>query len=38
MNRGGETPMYLEKGKKSILNGYWNLYVPKDFEEYLRGI
>jgi len=31
-------PLYLIRGKKSRLNKRWNLYIPEDFEEKLRGI
>ncbi|MFQ6052036.1 MAG: type IV toxin-antitoxin system AbiEi family antitoxin domain-containing protein [Candidatus Hydrothermarchaeota archaeon] len=37
-NHLGKTPLYLEKGKSSSFNENWNLYVPKDFKEYLRGV
>lgn len=32
------SPQYLVRGKKGSLNKRWNLYVPEDFEEKLRGI
>jgi len=31
-------PQYLIHGKRGPLNKKWNLYVPEDFEEKLRGI
>lgn len=31
-------PRYLIHGEKGPLNKKWNLYVPEDFEEKLRGI
>jgi predicted transcriptional regulator of viral defense system len=31
-------PQYLIHGKSGPLNKKWNLYVPEDFEENLRGI
>jgi len=31
-------PQYLVRGAKSSLNREWNLYIPEDFEEKLRGI
>jgi predicted transcriptional regulator of viral defense system len=31
-------PQYLIRGRKSRLNKRWNLYIPEDFEEKLRGI
>lgn len=31
-------PQYLIRGEKGPLNKKWNLYVPEDFEEKLRGI
>ena len=31
-------PQYLIRGLKGPLNKKWNLYVPEDFEEQLRGI
>jgi len=34
----GRTPMQLERGRPSLLNKRWNLYVPEGFEEHLRGI
>jgi predicted transcriptional regulator of viral defense system len=36
--RIGHAPCYLEKGQPSHLNQEWNLYIPKRFPEYLRGI
>ncbi|HLE74640.1 MAG TPA: type IV toxin-antitoxin system AbiEi family antitoxin [Candidatus Bathyarchaeia archaeon] len=32
------SPQYLICGKKGPLNKRWNLYIPEDFEEKLRGI
>jgi predicted transcriptional regulator of viral defense system len=32
------SPHYLIYGKKGPLNKKWNLYIPEDFEEKLRGI
>jgi predicted transcriptional regulator of viral defense system len=32
------SPKYLIYGKKGPLNKRWNLYIPEDFEEKLRGI
>ena len=37
-SRARPTPQYLVKGQKSSLNKKWNLCVPDDFEEKLRGI
>jgi predicted transcriptional regulator of viral defense system len=34
----GSSPIYLEKGKSSLLNREWNLYVPKHFHDYVRGV
>jgi predicted transcriptional regulator of viral defense system len=34
----GCSPMYLKLGSKSILQKPWNLYVPRGFEELLRGV
>lgn len=31
-------PQYLMRGLKGPLNKKWNLYIPEDFEEKLRGI
>jgi predicted transcriptional regulator of viral defense system len=31
-------PQYMVRGKKGSLNKRWNLYIPEDFEEELRGI
>jgi predicted transcriptional regulator of viral defense system len=31
-------PRYLIRGKRGPLNKKWNLYIPEDFEENLRGI
>jgi predicted transcriptional regulator of viral defense system len=31
-------PRYLIQGEKGPLNKKWNLYIPEDFEEKLRGI
>jgi len=36
--RIGSAPMYLEKGKPSSFNKEWKLYVPRQFDDYLRGI
>lgn len=33
----GVSPMYVER-KPSVLNKKWNLYVPKNFENLLRGV
>lgn len=33
-----DRPRYLIQGKSGSLNQRWNLYVPDDFEEILRGI
>jgi len=33
-----KTPRYLVDEEKGPLNDRWNLYVPDDFEEKLRGI
>lgn len=32
------SPRYLIRGEKGPLNKRWNLYIPEDFEEKLRGI
>ena len=32
------SPQYLIHGKKSPIHKRWNLYIPEDFEEELRGI
>jgi len=37
-NKIGKKPRYLIKGSKSEYNKQWNLYVPKDFEDFLVGI
>ena len=34
----GTSPMYLSKGSKSELNKEWMLYVPKGFQNILRGV
>jgi len=34
----GEQPRYLVKGEPGELNKRWRLYVPEEFEEYLRGV
>jgi len=31
-------PQYLIRGRKGPLNKRWNLYIPEEFEEELRGI
>jgi predicted transcriptional regulator of viral defense system len=31
-------PQYMTRGKKGSLNKRWNLYIPDDLEEELRGI
>jgi len=33
-----ETPRYMVDGEKGRLNDRWNLYVPDDFKEKLRGV
>ena len=33
-----DPPQYLVSGQKSTLNRRWNLCIPEDFEEKLRGI
>jgi len=32
------SPEYLIRGEKGSLNKRWNLYIPEDFEEKLKGI
>jgi len=32
------SPQYLVRGGKGGLNKRWNLYIPEDFEEKLRGV
>lgn len=34
----GSTPRYLEKHVPSYFNKEWNMYVPKNFDDYFRGI
>jgi len=38
MDRSGSTPRYLEKHVPSYFNHEWNMYVPKNFDDYFRGI
>lgn len=34
----GDSHMYIKKGRKSTLNTTWNVYVPVEFNELLRGV